>query len=283
MSRNTTRRRECPAKSPALLAVLTIAAMACTATPRTEVGPGLRFPDSGSARLPASVYRATAEEAARAYVKVVVMAETATGGGREDDSTLRTVNGASGIIVDPAGYVVTAAHIAGRSDLTARVTTFDGHEHPARIVHVDAGREMALLKIRDRGTRFPAAEPGPAVRAGQSVFAIGTPDNRPGAVTAGHVTQPRVDRRIRYGRFGFQGALELAMTVEPGHSGGPVFDAAGKLLGMIVGFDLKRTGSGRTVTTGTAYAIPATDVLAFFRRATAAMGISEPAAASDSR
>jgi len=211
------------------------------------------------------------------------MAETATGTGREDDSTLRTVNGASGIIVDSAGYVATAAHIAGSTDLMARVTTFDGREHPARIVHVDARREMALLKIRSHGTRFPATEPGPAVHAGQTVFAIGTPGNRSGAVTAGRVTQPRLDRRIRYGRFGFQGALELAMTVEPGHSGGPVFDAGGKLLGMIVAFDLKRTGSGRMVTTGTAYAIPAPDVLAFFHQATAATGISEPAAASDSR
>lgn len=261
-----------PATIQAVLATLTAAVTACAGTPHGDAAPRLRFPDTEWPASPAADYRLAAKSAAHAYVKIVVVADSSRQRDRRNDSTPRTVNGASGIIVHPAGYVVTAAHIAGSTDLSARVTTVGGRELPAQVVHVDAGREMALLKIADSGTRFPAAEPGSVTRAGQPVFAIGTPDNRPGAVTIGRVTQPRLERRVRYGEFDLQGTLELAMTVAPGHSGGPVFDAEGTLVGMIVAFDLKRTESGRMATTGTAYAIPTPEIMAFFRQWAARSG-----------
>lgn len=226
----------------------------------------LRFPDSEQSYSRIDHHRSVARSASRAYVKIVITSKAPKRGEPGYEPALRVVNGASGIIVDPAGYVVTAAHIAKSTAFEARVTTIDGLEYAARIVHVDAGREMALLKIPGEGNRFHAAEPAAGARRDQPVFAIGTPGNRPGAVTTGHVVRPRRERRIGYGDFAFRGPMELAMRVAPGHSGGPVFDAEGSLVGMIIAFDLRSTASGDYVNTGAAYVIPAGDVMEFFHR-----------------
>lgn len=253
-------------KSAALLAVLVLSCVApgCAGQPRAPGPVDLRF--SGNA-LPASGvddYRAVARSAARVYVKVVVVSSAATVPERGHDSKQRVVSGASGIIVDPAGYVVTAAHIARSTELEARITTLDGREHGARVIHVDADRDMALLKVQGSGNRFPTIERAPGVRRGQPVFAIGTPGNRPGAVTVGHVARPRLARRIGYGAFGFREPMQLAMHVDPGHSGGPVFDLEGALVGMIIAFDLS-DDSGQLFNTGIAYAVPAGDLAEFVR------------------
>ena len=80
----------------------------------------------------------------------------------------------SGIIVDEIGHVITAAHIVKRQEHRAFVKNMSGSTLPARIVHVDPERELALLRIsiRDESIGEPPAtgEPVP----GQSVFAIGT-------------------------------------------------------------------------------------------------------------
>lgn len=253
-------------KSAALLAVLVLSSVTpgCAGQPR-EPGPvDLRFSSSALAYPRVDDFRAVARSAARVYVKVVVVSSAATVPERGHDSKHRAVSGASGIIVDPAGYVVTAAHIARSTELEARITTLDGREHAARVIHVDAGRDLALLKIQGNENRFPTIARAPGVRRGQPVFAIGTPGNRPGAVTVGHVSRPRLGRSIGYGAFGFREPMQLALHVEPGHSGGPVFDLEGVLVGMVIAFDLGND-SGQLVNTGIAYAVPARDLAEFLR------------------
>lgn len=264
--------RRKPAAVPAILAVLAGMATAC-AGPSLEPKPvQLRFPGTEQTASGCDGYRLVARSAARAYVKVVIISNASAVRERGYGQAPRIVSGASGIIVDPSGYVVTAAHIARNTALEARVTTIDGHIHSARIVHVAADRELALLKISGAGSRLFAAEPAAGVRRGQPVFAVGTPGNRPGAVAFGHVVQPRLDRRIGYDGFGFYSPMELSLRVDPGHSGGPVFDAEGALLGMIVAFDLRSSAPGEYTNTGVAYAIPAREVMRYFRRWTPRTG-----------
>lgn len=255
-----------PAATSLILMVLAGVVSACAGSPHKPGTVHLSFPDDERSYTEIDNHRSVARSAARAYVKVVIARKASRRHEPGYEPALRVVNGASGIIVDPAGYVVTAAHIAKSTAFEARVTTVEGREYSAHIVHVDAGGEMALLKIPGEANRFHAAEPAAGARRNQPVFAIGTPGNRPGDVAVGHVVQPRLERRIGYGDFGFSGPMELAMRVEPGHSGGPVFDTEGSLLGMIIAFDLRKTASGDYVNTGAVYAIPAGDVMEFFHR-----------------
>jgi len=238
--------------------MLAVAAMVACAGPPAEPQPlVLAFPytdaDTSGIEDPAALARSVAAT----YVKVTVLRPVDTENERHTASTPRTVGGASGILVDPAGYVVTAAHIARSTAFEARVTASDGREYPARILKVDRAREMALIRIAGAGRRFAVAEPADGARVDQPALALGTPDNRPGAVSVGRVTVPRLEGRVAYGGFAYDNPMQLAIDIDPGFSGGPVFDARGRLLGMIIGFDLQRNESGELTRTGSAYAIPA--------------------------
>ena len=202
-------------------------------------------------------HKRLAQRVATSYVRVLVYAASG-------DQDIAIVNGASGVIVDGRGYVVTPAHIAKNVRFKAKVTTMDGRERLATIVHMAPERELALLKIDP----FPGMEvahlaASEGVRAGRRVVSIGTPDNRKGVVTVGVVANPRRELRIEYGEFGYDDAIELRMEVEPGHSGGPVFDTAGRLVGMVASFGLGDTKRVPCVSTMIAYAVPASSIAAY--------------------
>lgn len=222
----------------------------------------LSFPYAGVAYSQVSDYRSVARAAANVYVKVTVRTpqRAGAGAGRAIPGRNRTVSGASGVILDSSGYVATAAHIARSTALEAELETAAGDKLPASIVHVDKSRDIALLKVEGRAP-FATLAPARGVRAGTPVLALGTPGNRRGVVTAGHVVNPRMDRGIRYGDYGNPSPLLLNMHVEPGHSGGPVVDADGRLVGMVIGFDLRRDDNGELVTTGATYAAPFEDLM----------------------
>ena len=198
-----------------------------------------------------------AQRVAGAYVRVLVYADS-------EDEGIAIVNGASGVIVDGRGYVVTPAHIAKNARFKARVTTMDGRERPATIVHIAPERELALLKIDPfPGMQAARLAPPEGVRAERRVISIGTPNNRKGVVTVGVVANPRRGLRIEYGEYGYDDAIELRMEVEPGHSGGPVFDAQGRLIGMVASFGLGDTQRVPYVSTMIAYAVPAAAIAAY--------------------
>lgn len=255
----------------AVLLLLAGAAAACAGPGSVAEPVQLRFVQAGFLHSATDDLRVAAESASRSYVKVVVMNKASSRRDRGHDPAPGVITGASGIIVDPAGYVVTAAHIAKSTALEARVTTVDGGVYAARILEVDAELELALLQIEQAEARFTAAHPAVGVRRTQPVFAIGTPGNQPGAVVVGQVTHAGLGRRVGYGEYGFQGPMQLALQVEPGHSGGPVFDMEGALVGMIFAFDLMNRG-GEYFNTGTAYAIPVREVMRFVRQHSPAAG-----------
>jgi len=207
--------------------------------------------------------RELAKSVAPYYVKVSIFDLSYQTGNRSTDHGSLLISGASGTVVDASGYVVTAAHIAKDARYSARITTVDGATHDADIVNIDPAGELALLRIVG-----PYSMPGPpfllvSPRPGQPVFAIGTPSSRSGIVTVGSIREVRLQKKFQYDEFGFNNPIMLSMHVEPGYSGGPVFDDSGRLVGMIVGFDMRKSVNGGLVPTGDAYAIPAMRIRRF--------------------
>lgn len=112
----------------------------------------------------------------------------------------------------------------------------------ARVVAVSQGRDLALLKLD--GHRTPFLTLGPEVRlaTGQSVFAYGYPDDDAQGATSGLVVEV--------------GPQELVTSVQliPGHSGGPLLDASGLVVGVNA---VKRVGGDQGVhARGQGIAIP---------------------------
>ena len=133
----------------------------------------------------------------------------------------------SGFIVSPDGYILTNAHVVkGADEVTVKMT--DRREYSAKIVGQDERTDVAVLKIEARN--LPTVKLGdPArLRAGQWVVAIGSPFGFENTVTAGIVSA--VARTLpddRYVPF-----IQTDAAVNPGNSGGPLFNLEGEVVGI---------------------------------------------------
>jgi S1-C subfamily serine protease len=202
---------------------------------RIEAPQSLAFPYPLPSGLDFPDYRAAAERDAGIYVRVRVYSdrpedlEASPGGGIANAN----LSYASGILADAEGDVVTAAHVANSTRYKADVITLDGRRYRGRVVAVERGHELGLIRIAPfpgmEHARF-ATEPPPE---GAPVLAIGTPAHHGGIVSVGVVLRPRLGVRIHYADYGYDDAIAVAMRIESGNSGGPLIDRTGAVVGMI--------------------------------------------------
>lgn len=137
-------------------------------------------------------------------------------------------NGAgSGVIIHADGLIITNAHVVRRS--APRVVLSDGEELSARILAYDEEYDLAALSVK--GDALPALRLGDSrqLRPGSLVVALGHPLGVVGAATAGMVIG--VGRPVE--PLPYRGELiQVGLHLRPGHSGGPMLDAAGELVGI---------------------------------------------------
>jgi S1-C subfamily serine protease len=220
--------------------------------------PYLTGAESGIASI-----KALAEIASQSYVHVVIRYP----GNPDTDDPPGILQQASGIIVDARGYIVTAAHIARTVKNEALIIARDGSERAARILFVDPKQDLALLKIKPFASMKPArfAAAG-KVRRGDFAIAVGSPSRGRGAVSLGFVRIPKIKERLAYNSWGITDAIEISMEVESGHSGGPVFNRRGKLIGMVAGYELGDTTKRPYISPRITYAIPIAGIRDFLKR-----------------
>ena len=236
---------------------------------RVEPPAGLSYPYPVEKGLDFPNYREVAERNAGIYVRVRIVSEEPEDIGREHGSGLpsNVLRYDSGFIADPRGYVVTAAHIAVSTKFKAEVITLDGRRFTGRVVAVERQRELALIKIKSFAGMMAARFADSArLTTGEPALAIGMlapVRHLAGVVSVGKVMEPRRAERVSYNDFGYDHAIALAMEVEPGHSGGPILDSQGRVIGMVASFVLGEVGSKPYVSPHIALAVPSNDILAF--------------------
>ena len=133
----------------------------------------------------------------------------------------------SGFLVSADGYLLTNAHVVdGAAQVTVRMT--DRREYAARVVGVDARTDIAVLKISANGLPYVRiGDPG-TLRPGQWVIAIGSPFGFDNSVTAGIVSATaRSLPGDAYTPF-----IQTDVAVNPGNSGGPLFNLQGEVVGI---------------------------------------------------
>lgn len=165
------------------------------------------------------------------------------------------VNGGSGTLVGATGLVATAAHVAVDPLYRVQVRTLDGALHEAWTVHFDRRHDLALLCVPGLTYRVGALPRATPPAADEPVLGFGFPGSGRPAAVAGHVRGDRPGEAIQYGGFALEGPLEVELDIAPGYSGGPVLDADGALLGLLVGFAME-FDHGRARGLGVAYAVP---------------------------
>ena len=134
----------------------------------------------------------------------------------------------SGFIVSADGYILTNAHVVADAD-EVTVRTLDRREYSAKVVGIDRRSDVAVLKIE--GKQLPVVKIGDPskLRAGEWVLAIGSPFTFENTVTAGIVS---ATGRSMPGEDGLVPFIQTAVAVNPGNSGGPLFNLNGEVVGI---------------------------------------------------
>jgi serine protease Do len=132
----------------------------------------------------------------------------------------------SGFIVSHDGYVLTNAHVvADASEVTVKLT--DRREFAAKVVGVDKRSDVALIKIAATGLPVVHFGDSSRLKPGQWVVAIGSPFGFENSVTAGVVSATARSLDENYVPF-----IQTDAAVNPGNSGGPLFNLDGEVIGI---------------------------------------------------
>lgn len=142
----------------------------------------------------------------------------------------------SGFLVNNAGYLVTNFHvIQGQKHITVTRFKKTGKEFKrvthkkVRIVALDPFHDLAVLRVEeplDGSFLPPALSTGKEPAVGEKIFVIGNPLGLERTVTEGVISHA--------GRnFGGKLYLQVDASVNPGNSGGPLFNTRGQVIGVI--------------------------------------------------
>ncbi len=133
----------------------------------------------------------------------------------------------SGFIITADGYLLTNAHVVAQaSEVTVKLT--DKREFKAKVIGYDRKTDVALLKID--AAKLPVVKLGNPgeTKVGEWVVAIGSPFGFDNTVTAGIVSaKSRELPDEAYVPF-----LQTDVAVNPGNSGGPLFNMKGEVIGI---------------------------------------------------
>ncbi len=133
----------------------------------------------------------------------------------------------SGFIISPDGLIMTNAHVVkGAKTVTVKLT--DRREFKAKVLGLDTKTDIAVLKIDARNLPTVPIGSSQNLRAGDWVLAIGSPFGFENTVTAGVVSAKGRslpdDSSVPF--------IQTDVAVNPGNSGGPLFNARGEVVGI---------------------------------------------------
>jgi serine protease Do len=137
----------------------------------------------------------------------------------------------SGFIISPDGYILTNTHVVSNSSkITVKLT--DRREFDAKVVGEDERTDVAVIKIVAKG-ELPVVRLGDSnkLRPGQWVLAIGSPFGFENSVTAG-VVSAIARGNVGEGGNGYVPFIQTDVAVNPGNSGGPLFNLNGEVVGI---------------------------------------------------
>ncbi len=133
----------------------------------------------------------------------------------------------SGFVVSEDGYILTNHHvIEGASRI--QVALQDRHEYDAEVIGSDPRSDIALIKIKAKGLQVADLGSSDSLKVGQWVMAIGAPFGFDYTATQGIISA--LSRSLPDGTY--VPFIQTDAAVNPGNSGGPLYDLDGRVIGV---------------------------------------------------
>ena len=160
----------------------------------------------------------------------------------------------SGIVIGPAGYIVTNAHVVGRAQ-EIHVTFANKTKYEARIVVADIKSDLAIIKIvlpENKTETFPYLQLARSddLMIGETVIAVGNPLGLTSTVTVGIISA--TDRTLNFRRgVKYDGLIQTDAPINHGNSGGPLLNVKGELIGINTAIRADAQNIGFAIPVGT--------------------------------
>ena len=164
----------------------------------------------------------------------------------------------TGFIVSADGYILTNYHVielAAQNTKDVNVILHDGTRYTAAIVGYEKYNDLAVLKIDAEGLSPVTFGDSSSISVGDTVYAVGNPlGELDFSMSTGHVSA--LDRLITSDESGVAiNMFQIDAAVNSGNSGGPVYNAAGEVVGIVTA---KYASTG---VEGLGFAIPVNDAV----------------------
>lgn len=166
----------------------------------------------------------------------------------------------SGVIISADGYAITNSHVV-QNATEIKVFLSDGRSFEAELIGSDGVNDIAVIKLKDIGTKLPHAFLGDSdsIIIGEWTIALGNPfgylikDSEP-TVTVGVVSAMNRNFRSNEDRI-YKKMIQTDAAINPGNSGGPLVNINGEIIGINTFIFSKSGGS-----LGMGFAIPSNRV-----------------------
>jgi S1-C subfamily serine protease len=163
----------------------------------------------------------------------------------------------SGFVVTPDGYVMTNSHVVS-SARAIRVKTPAGETADAQVVGDDPATDLAVIRVdaaalaaQRSGVPYLPIDGNLAPRVGQLAVAIGNPLGFESTVSTGVVSALGRSLRGKGNRL-IDGVIQHTAPLNPGNSGGPLLDGAGRVIGVNTAIIARSQGLGFAIAVETA-------------------------------
>ena len=135
----------------------------------------------------------------------------------------------SGVLFSSDGYILTNQHVIGDKNINVIVELSDGRKINAKIVGIDIGTDLAVLKAELGAGAYPSIEieDSDKVQIGDVVLAIGNPYGLGQSVSMGIISATGREYENPYSNY-----LQTDASINKGNSGGALIDVNGRLVGI---------------------------------------------------